>query len=259
MSSNAKLINNNEKYICNICTDEINSNVIGLRCNPIKHIFCYDCIYDWYKEIKTNKYSCNYQIKTMCPICRKNGGLLPLPENKNYEIGIHMNMNNGEIIEEHICGYKLKTGNKTCELNGLKNYEWLCKRHFNIKKKIDLEKNIQNQNQNQNQNTGKIPDTGNTVNTENIVNIVNTVNTSNTSNTKNTEPLLCVIINPNKIKGVCGVKLKTKNVYCKSLSKNIYGGFCGIHKSYATKVTTNILPSSNTDNNKAAKKPTIVI
>ena len=76
----AKFIdNNNNSNICNICSDNIiGNNAIGLKCNPTKHIFCYECIYDWYKELKKNKYTNNYSIKNMCPICRKNGGLLPV-------------------------------------------------------------------------------------------------------------------------------------------------------------------------------------
>ena len=136
----AEYIKNDENklYTCNICSENIkNDNIIGLKCNPTKHIFCYECILDWYKELNRNKNINNYNIKNMCPICRKNGGLLPI--NNNYKIikNIHnmkeINLNvsnlpnvlkniNSLIINPdkllHECGVKFKTKNGYCKFKG---------------------------------------------------------------------------------------------------------------------------------------------
>jgi hypothetical protein len=130
---NAKYINNinDIEYICNICVEKIeNNNIIMLKCNN-KHIFCYDCIYDWYKQIlKTD--SCNYTIKTMCPICRKNGGKLPLKDNIIYNKLIHycniINVN----INVNICGHILKNGINTCKKKSKNGYCYLHKANNNI-------------------------------------------------------------------------------------------------------------------------------
>jgi len=146
---NAKFIiqdeNSENKHICNICSDEIELNkIIGLSCNPNKHIFCYDCIKDWYNEIKTKKhhvYHSNYTIITMCPICRENGGLLPLSTDTTYIKGIHIvNYNNKAkkiVIEKNnstVCGAKLCTKNGFCTTIGKAEYGGLCGRHKNSKK-----------------------------------------------------------------------------------------------------------------------------
>ena len=45
----AYLINHQNNFTCNICSEVIpEKRVIGLKCNVKKHIFCYDCINDWY-------------------------------------------------------------------------------------------------------------------------------------------------------------------------------------------------------------------
>jgi hypothetical protein len=131
---NAKYINNinDIEYICNICVDKIeNNNIIMLKCNN-KHIFCYDCIYDWYKQIlKTD--SCNYTIKTMCPICRKNGGKLPLKDDIIYNKLIHYN----HPLKEY-CEQILKNKNKC------KNYKITNSKYCNIHKNCNIDKNIIN-------------------------------------------------------------------------------------------------------------------
>ena len=151
----AKIIDDKISYVCNICSDTIsNNNGVGLKCNPTKHIFCYECIYDWYKQLNKTKNGNNYTIKNMCPICRKNGGFLPI--NNNFKIikGIH------EIKDETIL--------TTC------------------------------------------PD-----------------------------------INPNKLLTQCGVKFKTKDGFCQSHGKTIYGGLCGIHFKMVNKNnTSNATPDS---------------
>jgi hypothetical protein len=42
---------------------------------------------------------------------------------------------------------------------------------------------------------------------------------------------MCVLINPLKKIDECGAKFKSKDGYCTSKSKELFGGFCGLHKS----------------------------
>lgn len=232
MNININIYKNMNTYVCNICSESIEENkIVRLKCNPTKHIFCYDCIYDWYKFLKKPLSFGNYTIKTMCPICRKNGGLLLLPDGKHFEQGIHVNNLSDTDIDTDTsikeCGYKLKSSNNTCIVIGNTLYDGLCKTHFKIKIK-----------ENNATNNTKISPTSST----------STINT----NTKTSSINLCVIINPNKKDNECGAKLKSKNDYCKSSSKTIYGGFCGIHKSYANNIP--IQP-----NVKTTTKKTIII
>lgn len=85
-----------DRYTCNICCEEFTSKKVVLACNP-NHIFCYDCILDWYKK-NVGVVSTSYNGKTeyedrKCPICRKDGGFLKIPPevvNQNKLPGIHM-------------------------------------------------------------------------------------------------------------------------------------------------------------------------
>jgi len=124
---------------CNICSEKINENeLIRLKCNPSKHFFCYTCILDWYKEIKKLKYT-NFYTQNMCPICRKNGGLLPLINLNNIVTapikGIHKIVNNNEhnktnnTIKLPVCGFKLKTKDGFCQVIGKEKYNGLCGIH----------------------------------------------------------------------------------------------------------------------------------
>jgi hypothetical protein len=128
---------NKVKYICNICSEEIEDDkVIGLKCNPDKHIFCYDCIIEWYKELKVSKKNSNmnYDIFNMCPICRDNGGLLPVYKNDKVIKGIHipnyhlLNKNN----LNNKCGMKLLTKNKYCSFIGKPEFNNLCGKHAHL-------------------------------------------------------------------------------------------------------------------------------
>lgn len=118
----SSFINNIENiYTCNICSDDIQpNNAISLICNPEKHIFCYECIYDWFDELKKKlkKKNFNYYIQNMCPICLKNGGSLPIS-------------NKIDGISSKYCGEKLKTKNSFCKFNGKSIYNGLCHIHFN--------------------------------------------------------------------------------------------------------------------------------
>jgi Ring finger domain len=85
-----------ESYMCNICCEEFTSKKVVLACNP-SHIFCYDCILDWYKK-NSGVVSTSYNGKSeyedrKCPICRKDGGFLKIPSeigNQNKLPGIHI-------------------------------------------------------------------------------------------------------------------------------------------------------------------------
>jgi Zinc finger, C3HC4 type (RING finger) len=77
--------------ICNICIDDVPlDKVVTLTCNPV-HTFCYKCIFDWYKQPNHKKYSTGQKNKgpRVCPICRKDGGPLPVPEGEKEVDGIH--------------------------------------------------------------------------------------------------------------------------------------------------------------------------
>ena len=133
-------------FICNICSEKIETNkIIGLKCNIKKHVFCFDCINDWYittKKNYNNNYNCNYNLIRMCPICRKNGGFLP-NLNNNYEKQIHYSKDLNNLVQT--CSYKLKNKNEYCMNLGQPCYNNLCKKHHNIEikkiKKIENEEN----------------------------------------------------------------------------------------------------------------------
>ncbi len=125
-----------KKYCCNICDDIIlNDTIIGLHCDPDKHIFCYQCILDWYYVLKKNTQYGNYQMVTMCPICKKNGGKLPICNNVIPVNGIH-NMKRVKLPKSFkpviICGTFLKSDpSKKCSMYGHDKYGGKCYRHKN--------------------------------------------------------------------------------------------------------------------------------
>jgi len=88
-SSYATNVNPDEHIrYCNICTDVIdNTNSIVLECNQ-NHYFCYQCIYDWYIICNKKNYDSNYRSR-MCPICKKDGGYLPINDQFQLVDGIH--------------------------------------------------------------------------------------------------------------------------------------------------------------------------
>ena len=158
----AKFVKNDNSCLCNICAETIaDDNAVGLKCNPTKHIFCYECILDWYKELNKNKNVNNYTIKNMCPICRKNGGLLPVHKKIKSIKGIHdikevvipitsetnitnktnklttVDINPNKL--PHSCGAKLKTKDGYCQAMGKKVHGGFCGRHAscNIQQNIN--------------------------------------------------------------------------------------------------------------------------
>ena len=129
MNSNAKALiikDSSKEYKCNICDDTIlNDTIIGLHCDPDKHIFCYQCILDWYTVLKKNTHYANYQMVTMCPICKQNGGKLP-------------------II---ICGASLKSNpSKKCSAKGNDKYGGKCHIHKNIDNPVLISTDSVNEN-----------------------------------------------------------------------------------------------------------------
>ena len=183
------------QYKCNICSDNIDEDrIIGLKCDPSKHIFCYDCIFDWYKILKKKHGSQHYPIMNMCPICRKNGGLLPIIDGIDPVKTIHnfktlknklpqIQLINPDKLE-HECGFKLLKNNGYCKLIG--KFDGLCGKHTSKKHLIQ------------------------------------------TSNKKDNYEKS---VNPNKLEGQCGMKLKSKDGFCTKKSNALYGGFCFLHSN----------------------------
>jgi hypothetical protein len=140
----------NESYLCNICSDQIEDDkIIALKCNPKKHIFCYDCISEWYIEVsqKKNKNLYLYSLN-MCPICRKNGGLLPIYGDTQPIKNIHIfpkpkpvkksDLENIPKINpnklSHECGAKFSTKDGYCVAWGKNQYNGFCGVHKNLNK-----------------------------------------------------------------------------------------------------------------------------
>lgn len=147
--THARFINNtlDITHNCNICSEIIeNGKIIQLKCNT-KHIYCYDCICDWYKELKKKKYNNNYTIITMCPTCRKNGGLLPVYNNDKplkdihimhttspVQVSLPVKKNKKDALKA--CGVKLKTKDGFCVSIGKTQYDGLCGIHFKCNKSV---------------------------------------------------------------------------------------------------------------------------
>ena len=118
-------------FFCNICSEEINKdNMVRLKCDPDKHYFCYSCILDWFKEVKKLRYT-NHYIANMCPICRKNGGFLPINDDVIPIKGIHLikTVSKNNKTTSQICGVKLKTKDGYCQCIGKSAYGGLCGIH----------------------------------------------------------------------------------------------------------------------------------
>jgi len=211
------------KFLCNICSEEIDKDeIIGLKCNPSKHIFCYDCILDWYKQVLKNTNYQNYSQKNMCPICRKNGGLLPSCDKYKFIKGIHYSKVNNIIS---LCNVQLKNGKglckyKSCNTDG----NSFCKLHKNLL------------------NTTPIIDNNIPLINNNIPLINNTLEVNNI-------PLIDNILNPSKLPNECGIKLKNGKGYCTASGKKMYNGLCGRHCIKKEQNIDKNLIDINIDNN----------
>lgn len=215
------------KHICNICSDEIEEDkVIGLKCDPQKHTFCYTCIVNWYLQVNMSSIN-NYPIKNMCPICRKNGGLIPVYKDDKPLKNIHYT---SSYIKEkliiinpnklaHECGIKFFTSNNFCKSIGNSDFSGFCKKHMKYHE-LYVQTQLTNSNESQTDNT-----TNNNI-TDNIIS--NTMDNTIDNTIGNTSDN--ILINPNKLQHECGIKFKSKPGYCISIGKQLYGGYCGIHK-----------------------------
>ncbi len=116
----------NESFLCNICADDINdlSKKVILKCNP-QHIFCYDCIYEWYfknKSYTSSSSSGNMYKYATCPICQKDGGFLTLPEGETGIENIHFpkKMQISDAYKPCDCYDKANNGNHyNCHSSGI--------------------------------------------------------------------------------------------------------------------------------------------
>ena len=118
---------------CQICTEKLeDGKIIVLKCDD-KHFFCYNCIHDWYCSIFKNNFS-NYSIRTQCPICRKNGGKLPLIEGYSFKNYIHYTKKYLAHQKDFYCCAILKSSDKKCnnkKKNGCGDYCGLHKNYIN--------------------------------------------------------------------------------------------------------------------------------
>lgn len=145
--------------ICGICMSPVEGEIVRLKCNNL-HFFCNDCIIDWYKELKKTMYKNMYKKENefrvrMCPICREDGGLLPLFKKEDYIASIHekkiyknkekkvkKKKEKIEKIEKKICDYEMMSGKRCTRLSNEK-YGWKCFQHTSPKEE-KKEVNVQN-------------------------------------------------------------------------------------------------------------------
>lgn len=134
--------------ICGICMSPVEGEIVRLKCNDL-HFFCNDCIVDWYKELKRTKYKNMYKKENefrvrMCPICRQDGGLLPLFKKEDYIASIHEKKlykkkkekkkvkNEKEKVEKKLCDFEMTSGKRCTRLGGDK-YGGRCFQHTSSK------------------------------------------------------------------------------------------------------------------------------
>ena len=132
--------------ICNICMSPIEGELVRLKCNDT-HFFCNSCIMDWYIELKGMKYkkmydSVNEYRMRMCPICRKDGGLLPLFRLDDYVPSVHekklykkKKKIEKNVVEKKMCNHELLKG-KRCMRTGSEKYGWKCFQHQKVEVEI---------------------------------------------------------------------------------------------------------------------------
>lgn len=238
----------NSYNTCNICADNINNDdIIVLKCN-ITHTFCYDCILSWYKSCEKNIYSYYEYIHRMCPICKCDGGLLPLKpgidpikyihdipkckmEGCKDEIATKKDLNNHSsdglclrhyCLEHKLCQYKMKHSHSSCLLP-IQDNKIYCTEHFNYTTKYFCNAKLKSgficpKKANYN---GKCHIHKNVTDNDDIV--------------------------------LCNTPFKTKFGTCQKIGLHKYGGKCGLHfvkNSSLTNITqTNITNITNITNN----------
>ncbi len=122
-------------FTCNICCEDIQEDrLVTLKCNP-KHIFCYDCIFDWFQSLTSPKKKYLKEDICMCPMCKKFGGYLPLMTPHTIKI---MNIHIGPVFHDTICYvkdcnyfnmYHIKDFSTINNTNNLKQV-YLCDSHY---------------------------------------------------------------------------------------------------------------------------------
>ncbi len=149
--------------ICNICMSPVEGEIVRLQCNDT-HYFCNDCIVDWYKELKSKKYKYmykkDYEFRVrMCPICREDGGLLPLFKQEEYIPSIHhknlykkKKVKKGKKkedveVKKRLCGFEIGNG-RSCSRLANEKYDWRCFQHGKKEEKkekveMDIEDEIE--------------------------------------------------------------------------------------------------------------------
>ena len=213
-NSDAYFIDSEEE--CNICSNSCpeKTKMITLKCNP-KHIFCEECITDWYVEIKNSKSKHNnYPTGNMCPICKKIGGLLPCSENVNPIKGIHIMNSDIQTVcyFQNTCNAKLKSKNGYCKNKGNPHFGGFCKTHKNSQNPSDSTTSTQN-----NDIIPFFP-----------FSIDEPIN-GLSDDTTISEPPIPTIQNSH----ICNSKFKTKDGFCKNVGQSKYGWKCGFHKPTA--------------------------
>lgn len=122
VKQNEKNIEENEK--CGICHEFNNNNNILLKCG---HIYCYNCLKEWYIVLEKQKYVLNYKSRE-CPYCRKQGDYLKLNENETPLQNIHIEFYS--MFEKKKCKGITKSG---YNCNNYEKIDGYC--HIHCKKK----------------------------------------------------------------------------------------------------------------------------
>ena len=215
-----------EEEICYICSEKIAdvSDVEILKCH---HKFCYECIYNWYETIinKINYGFNNYQIRNECPVCRKDGGYLKLKEKDNYVQYIHGKLKKHQL-DTILCSAPLLDGESNCKKNGVPKYGFYCSLHKNFEivnpkklSKKEKEKVLKSKEE-----------------------IFELKIKSNRCSAKLKNGNICkkyarngyktCFVHKDYFKGLPKYNAKTaKGNLCKNKGKELYGGYCGIHKN----------------------------
>lgn len=75
-----------DENVCCICYESLNELSIKLKCG---HMFHYECIIEWYKELNTAGAYDGNKIPRTCSYCKNDGGFLKLHPGQPFLSGIH--------------------------------------------------------------------------------------------------------------------------------------------------------------------------